>query len=174
MKKFFLILLLTLPYNSFLSQNINGSFNNFINKKHTTFLSPGVGIAFRNRYGEWNNSFNISVDLNIHSGKGYYTGIGLLNHPVPNNKSNKLTYLYIQERKGFYLINNFAVFGGIGGTIGVSTKGHPGCCVGGAYFTILASYDLVKYISMGFEVKSITDFTDVTMIPGFQFILKFY
>lgn len=173
MKKYIFTILFLIIFKPVFTQNIGGSFNEYINKKHSTFYSPGVGLALRDRYDGWNSSFNFSIDLNIHTGKGFYSSIGLLNHPVPGYESNKLTYLYIQERKGFYLMNNFALFGGIGGTIGVSTKGHPGCCVGGAYFTVLASYDLVKYVSMGFEIKSITDFTELTLIPGFQLILKF-
>lgn len=145
-----------------------------LKNKHTfrSFFTPGIGIVIERKYDEWHNSFNLSVDLNIHTGKGYLTGIGILNHPVPNNQSNKLTYLYIQERKGFYLVDNFAVYGGIGGAIGVSTKGHPGCCAGGVYFSLLTSYDLQRFISVGIEGKVLTDFSVTSLIPGIQFILR--
>ncbi len=172
MKKYIFLLIVLLQTFSLHSQNNSGSFKLNQNRIFRSFFTPGIGIAFENKYGEWHNSFNISVDLNIHTGKGYFTGIGLLNHAVPINPTNKLTYLYVHERKGFYLMDNFAVYGGIGGTIGVSTKGHPGCCVGGVYFSILTSYDLQRYISVGIEGKVITDFSVTSVIPGIQFILR--
>ncbi len=172
MKKYIFLLILLLQTFFIYSQNISGSYKLNHNRIFRSFFTPGIGIVYENHYGEWHNSFNISVDLNIHTGKGYLIGIGILNHPVPTYQDNKLTYLYIQERKGFYLMDNFAVYGGIGGTIGVSTKGHPGCCVGGVYFSILTSYDLQRYISIGLEGKVITDFSVTSVIPGIQFILR--
>lgn len=70
-------------------------------------------------------------------------------------------------------MNNFAVYAGIGGTIGVTTKGHPGCCLGGAYFSVMALYDINKYVSLGLEGKSFTDFDDLSIIPGIQIALRF-
>lgn len=143
-------------------------------KKFYSNFSAGTGIALALRGDRFYSSFNYSIELNFHTGKGYFTGIGLLHHAVPYYSYNQLTYLYVQERKGFYLYNRFAIFGGIGGTIGASNHGHPGCCVGGAYFTVLGTYDLFKYLTVGIEAKSITDFSEVTLIPGGQLILRFY
>jgi hypothetical protein len=172
MKKYIFLLIVLFQTFSLHSQDNSAAFKLNQNRIFRSFFTPGIGIVYQNHYGEWNTSFNISVDLNIHTGKGYFTGIGLLNHPVPTYQANKLTYLYVQERKGFYLADNFAIYGGIGGTIGVSTKGHPGCCVGGVYFSILTSYDLQRYISVGLEGKVITDFSVISVIPGIQFILR--
>ncbi|MEO8512728.1 MAG: hypothetical protein ABI543_04160 [Ignavibacteria bacterium] len=171
MIKYILVLNMLLVSAMGYSQSTNLPLKLKNNHTFRSFFTPGIGINFEKRNG-WNNSFNISVELDIHTGKGFFTGGGLLNHPVPSNPSNKLTYLYVLERKGFYLFDNFAIYGGIGGSIGVSTKGHPGCCVGGIYFSILTSYDLQRFISVGLEGKVITDFSVTSLIPGIQFILR--
>jgi hypothetical protein len=147
------------------------------NKKNLPYksnVSIGLGIVIEKSYfDKIYSSTNFNLELNIHLGKGYFIGSGLNHHSVPVNLSNKATYLYLYFSKGFYLIRNLSIYPGAGGIIGASTKGHPGCCLGGAFFAVNLSYDVLDFLSFGINTHLFTDFDDVTTIPGARVIARF-
>ena len=147
------------------------------NKKYYSYksnISFGLGIVIEKKYfDKIYTSENFNLELNIHLGKGYFIGSGLNHHSIPVNPSNKATYLYVYFSKGFYLIRNLSINPGFGGIIGATSKGHPGCCLGGAFFAVNISYDVLKFFSFGINTQLFTDFDDVTTIPGVRIIARF-
>ena len=70
-------------------------------------------------------------------------------------------------------VPDIADHSGFGGIIGATSKGHPGCCLGGAFFAVNISYDVLKFFSFGINTQLFTDFDDVTTIPGVRIIARF-
>ncbi len=135
-------------------------------------FSAIAGMSLSQSNSSYSATFAAALELDIHPGKGYYVGIGLMNFAIPQNKSNTATYLYLQGKKGFYLADNFAVYTGIGGTIGVTTKGHPGCCVGGVFISLSAVYELHRFIAAGINTRLITGTDETFILPGVQLTLR--
>ncbi len=135
-------------------------------------FSAIAGMSLSQSNSSYSGTFAAALELDIHPGKRYYVGIGLMNFAIPQNKSNTATYLYIQGKKGFYLADNFAVYTGIGGTIGVTTKGHPGCCLGGEFISLSAVYELHRFIATGINGRFVAGFEETFILPGVQLTLR--
>lgn len=174
MKKFiFTLIFLCTPLILF-PQEHSGTMRLTAKQEFRPFLTGGVGMIFAKRYQSWNNSLNVTAEMDFHLGKGYYIGTGFNTHDIPSYPSNHATYLFVLARKGFYMFDRFAVYGGLGGTIGVTNKGHPGCCLGGAYASLYTAYDFHKYFAAGIDLKMFTDFSEISFIPGLQSAFRFW
>jgi hypothetical protein len=139
-----------------------------------TLVSLGGGVAIGRDYPDGiNATANFSFLIEPHLGKGYYIGAGFNHHGIPRNTDNKATYTMLYFTKGFYLMRKFGFYAGLGGTLGVTSRGHPGCCVGGAYLVVSAIYDVQKYLALGMNTQLITDFDELTVFPGIRISVRF-
>ncbi len=165
------ILSLVLPLSLFSQQN---SGLNSYETDFRSFISFGIGTAVGTDYHQdLSFTFNTHAAIEPHLGKGYYIGVGLNHHGFPRNTDNMATYAMLYFTKGFYIVRKLGFYAGLGGTIGVSSKGHPGCCVGGAYAVMSAIFDVQKYFAFGLNAQFITDFDDLTTIPGVRISVRF-
>jgi hypothetical protein len=172
MKKILLFLSVLFLVTSFsLTQDYSKS-QTLKKREFRPMFSAIAGMSLSQSNSTYSSTFAAALELDIHPGKGYYVGIGLLNFAIPQNKSNTATYLYVQVKKGFYLADNFAIYTGIGGTIGVTTKGHPGCCVGGVFISLSAVYELHRFIAAGINNRVITGTDETFILPGVQLTLR--
>lgn len=173
--KIIISLLVLFTANSYSQTHHYFSLKDDVLKKDTykTLLSAGVGLEYADTYSGWDYSINFNIEVTPHLGKGYYIGVGLNNHELPINRGNNATYLYSYFSKSFYLIKKLAIYPGLGATIGLTSKGHPGCCVGGAYGVFSVIYELAKYFGFGINTQIFTDFKDLNIIPGIRISARF-
>ncbi len=165
------ILSLLLPF-SLSSQQLSGQ--SLYESDFKSFISVGIGTAVGTDYQhDLSFTLNTYAAIEPHLGKGYYVGVGLNHHGFPRNTDNMATYAMLYFTKGFYVVRKLGFYVGLGGTIGVSSKGHPGCCVGGAYVVLSAIFDVQKYFAFGLNTQFITDFDDLTTIPGIRISVRF-
>lgn len=140
------------------------------NLEYRSLLSAGIGIDFQNKYDEWNSSLNYNIELTPHLGKGYFLGIGINHHEIPVNEHNKATYLYTYFSKSLLLLKKLVMQPGLGLTLGVTSQGHPGCCVAAIYGMFNVVYEIVNKFGIGMNMQLFTDFSETGMniVPGIR------